>query len=102
SLQTLHVRKIIHGDVKPGNVLISFNGHLSLCDFNSSRIFPDASEHLNHPRSGRTMPSPGTLVYCAPELLRHFAYEDAVLDVWSAGLTLLEFVLGDPEVSALH
>jgi len=64
-LSYLHNQKppVIHGDVKPLNVLINDIGCAQLCDFGLSRILDDL------PSGHTTSLQMGTLRYQAPELL---------------------------------
>ncbi|KAF8324973.1 kinase-like domain-containing protein [Cantharellus anzutake] len=64
-LTYLHDRDpvVVHGDLKPSNVLISDTGHAKLCDFGFSLIADGLT-------TGFTSSGPGfTLRYCAPEVL---------------------------------
>ncbi|KAF8172259.1 kinase-like domain-containing protein, partial [Mycena galopus ATCC 62051] len=59
-LDFLHANDIVHGDLKPQNVLVDKQGTARICDFGISKI-------LN--RSGFTTFTVGTAPYMAPELL---------------------------------
>lgn len=59
-LSYLHTANVIHGDVKPHNVLVNDRGVPCLCDFGRSKI-------INH--RGYTTGIAGTTRFLAPELL---------------------------------
>mmetsp|Transcript_1315 Transcript_1315/g.2616 ORF Transcript_1315/g.2616 Transcript_1315/m.2616 type:complete len:345 (-) Transcript_1315:153-1187(-) len=82
-LSYLHHEKIIHRDIKPGNVLIHSSGQVKLCDFGIVTL------------SEQTLSSTvvGTSRYMAPERLRAQPYGRSS-DMWSAGLVILECVTG--------
>lgn len=49
ALEILHARKIVHRDVKPGNILIRADGHLVLGDFGYAKLFEAPTGRLNSP-----------------------------------------------------
>ncbi|KIK95762.1 hypothetical protein PAXRUDRAFT_361475 [Paxillus rubicundulus Ve08.2h10] len=60
-LAYLHRCNIVHGDIKPGNILINDEGLVVLSDFGLSRVLEVSGF--------TTKNTPGTLRYMAPELL---------------------------------
>jgi len=82
-LGDLHDLGIVHRDIKPENLLCTGDGTLKIADFGWCAELCSAPSSLA-----------GTLQYMAPEvLLCHSAQTEAV-DVWSAGVTILQLLTG--------
>jgi len=83
-----HGRGIVHRDVKPSNVLVLDEEHVSirLLDFGLARF--DEAETLT-----AVGDVPGTLAYISPERLRGAEAEPAS-DVWAVGVLLWEALAG--------
>lgn len=89
ALQHAHDRDILHLDLKPTNVLLSFQGIPLILDFNLA-----ADLQRDRPRTG------GTLPYMAPEALDSFEYQneprrlvlDGRADVFSLGVLLYQLL----------
>ena len=83
-----HARGVLHGDLKPANVLIRNDGEPALLDFNLSR-------DLMRPTDRRIG---GTLPYMSPEGFRELiaaeSKPDPSSDIYSLGVMLFEFVTG--------
>ena len=77
----LHSIKIIHGDVKAANVLISDDGHTLLCDFGLTRH--------DHVLTSTTMSGSGTLRWQAPELWDG-AHKSYASDIYAFAMTIVE------------
>ncbi|KAJ3576323.1 hypothetical protein NP233_g491 [Leucocoprinus birnbaumii] len=83
----LHNQDVIHGDVKPSNILIDDDGQPLLCDFGQS--------YLLH--SVDSLPEPaGTIRYQSPEAFREERRCTKPGDVYSFGLTCFEILTGLP------
>ncbi|MDN4160400.1 serine/threonine-protein kinase [Nocardioides abyssi] len=87
ALAHAHARGIVHRDVKPGNVLLTSDGHAKLADFGIARLL---GESTGVTRTGHTV---GTIAYLAPEQVRGEGVGPAV-DVYALGLLLLEGLTG--------
>ena len=75
----------VHRDLKPANVMLTRRGCVKLSDFGISRQLEN-TEAL-------AVTQCGTTAYMSPERLKGEPYS-YVSDVWSAGLVVLEAVLG--------
>ncbi|XP_047944874.1 mitogen-activated protein kinase kinase 5-like [Salvia hispanica] len=89
-LHYLHRRKIVHRDIKPSNLLINSRGVVKIADFGVSRILAQTMDNCNS--------SVGTIAYMSPERintdLNHGRYDGYAGDIWSLGVSILEFYLG--------
>jgi eukaryotic-like serine/threonine-protein kinase len=86
-LAAAHARRVVHRDVKPGNVMLTPTG-TKILDFGISAVTgaPDDDE------TGATF---GTPAYVAPERLDGRPAEPAT-DVYALGTVLFEMVAGEP------
>ncbi|XP_051116010.1 mitogen-activated protein kinase kinase 5 [Andrographis paniculata] len=89
-LSYLHKRKIVHRDIKPSNLLINSRGVVKIADFGVSRVLAQTMDPCNS--------SVGTIAYMSPERintdLNHGQYDGYAGDIWSLGVSILEFYLG--------
>jgi len=95
ALEHMHVRSVIHRDVKPENVLYETGADdaaIKLIDFGTSII------------TGRGWPpnDSGTPDYVAPEILRAEGLESPASDLWSAGVILYIVLCGFPPFYEEH
>ncbi|KAG4191799.1 hypothetical protein ERO13_A07G117900v2 [Gossypium hirsutum] len=85
-LMYLHAHNIVHGDIKPDNLLITKTGSVKIGDFSVSQVFEDDNDELRR--------SPGTPVFTAPECCLGLTYRGKAADTWAVGVTLYFIVLG--------
>jgi serine/threonine protein kinase len=83
-LQAAHLRGVIHGDVKPANMLITTDGKVKLTDFGMARVAR---------RDTGDSPLLGTPAYWCPEQIMGRP-QDARSDIFSLGVVLYEMVTG--------
>ncbi|EPS59917.1 hypothetical protein M569_14888, partial [Genlisea aurea] len=85
-LMYLHDHNVVHGDIKPDNLLVTASGTVKIGDFSVSQVFEDDNDELRR--------SPGTPVFTAPECCLGITYHGRTADTWAVGVTLYCFVLG--------
>lgn len=75
--------KVLHRDLKPGNVFFDAEDNVKLGDFGLSRLLGDESLFaLTHV---------GTPYYMSPELIEEQRYDERS-DIWAAGCVLYEML----------
>ena len=77
---------IIHGDVKPANVMLSDDGQAKLCDLGLGKIKQSNFETMSVTGEGGL----GTPAYMAPEILLDKKTSSTSSDVYSYGATLYQ------------
>jgi YVTN family beta-propeller protein len=87
ALDAAHEHGLVHGDVKPSNVLIDGRGHAYLADFGLTKRLDD-----DRALAGDA-PLMGTIDYVAPEQIRGDQV-DGRADVYSLGCLLFECLTG--------
>merc|ERR1712042_395026 len=94
-----HQRRILHGDLKPQNLLIDKNGCIKIADFGLARAFGIPVRVYTH--------EVVTLWYRAPEVLLGSPKYSCPIDIWSIGTIFAEMVnkrplfQGDSEIDQL-
>lgn len=88
AVHAAHQRLVVHGDIKPSNVLVDRDGHVKLCDFGIARLL-DADE----PSTTRSTLRALTPRYASPEQVRGEPVTTAS-DVYSLGALLYELLCG--------
>ena len=85
ALDYCHEKHVIHRDIKPENLLVGAQGEIKIADFGWS---------VHAPTSRRNTLC-GTLDYLPPEMVEGREHDEKV-DIWSLGILLYEFLVGNP------
>lgn len=86
----LHRKRIVHRDIKPSNLLVNSMKQVKIADFGVSRVLAQTMDPCNS--------SVGTIAYMSPERintdLNQGRYDGYAGDIWSLGVSILEFYMG--------
>ncbi|KAJ0411292.1 hypothetical protein ATCC90586_004208 [Pythium insidiosum] len=92
----LHENKVIHRDIKPGNLLLKKGEDgemiLKIADFGVSHEMENEDDSLRQ--------TAGTAIFMAPEMLTGNNFRGKPVDIWACGITLYMFVYGHPPYTA--
>lgn len=86
ALAYAHARGVVHGHVRPGNLLIDMTGRTRVTDFAVLPVPPDPAQLAT-----------ATGLYLAPEVVQG-GTPDARCDIFMAGLVLYELLVGRPAI----
>lgn len=89
-----HQNLILHRDLKPGNVLVTGDGHVKLLDFGIAKILNPSLSGVEQPVT-RTAFRLMTPAYASPEQVRGDTLTTRS-DVYALGLLLYELIAGRP------
>ena len=81
ALQHVHKKKIIHRDLKSGNVFLMQSGIIKLGDFGIAKVI----------KSKKAQTMVGTPYYLSPEIISSMPYDDKS-DIWALGVLLYELM----------
>jgi serine/threonine protein kinase len=90
-LGVAHQNELVHGDVKPANIMLTYEGIVKVLDFglvqfaNAEKVFENGEPH----------PIYGTPIYIPPERVRG-EMEDFRSDIYGLGATLYHLLRGVP------
>lgn len=87
-LAYLHEQKIVHGDIKPQNILVGDKDAVKIADFGISQSLYGSKQKLSD--------TAGTPAFMSPEMCSGEAYSGQLADVWAVGATIFMLKFGSP------
>ncbi|MGB9463920.1 MAG: protein kinase, partial [Candidatus Acidiferrum sp.] len=83
ALEYAHKNRVVHRDIKPGNIMVNSEGMVKVVDFGIARLVDFSRTHTNM--------MIGTPAYMAPELFRKKKADERT-DIWAVGVTFYELI----------
>ena len=97
ALAHAHEKGVIHGDLKPSNIIVTPQGDAKILDFGLARrgnpVEFDRKTLETNPAEGEVAHGGGTFPYMAPEQIEG-REASARTDIWSFGVVLYEMISG--------
>ena len=90
ALETAHTKKIVHRDIKPGNVIVDAKAHVTVMDFGLALL-----------TEGSKLTDLDTTAYMSPEQIQGLEVDHRT-DIWAAGCVIYELVCGQRSFKGLY
>mmetsp|Transcript_9981 Transcript_9981/g.13725 ORF Transcript_9981/g.13725 Transcript_9981/m.13725 type:complete len:1417 (+) Transcript_9981:52-4302(+) len=87
-IKYLHLRNVVHGDIKPQNLLLGEDGVLKVADFGISHMLSASGQKLAD--------AAGTPAFMSPELCEGKSFSGQLADIWAIGATVFMLRFGHP------
>lgn len=87
-LAYLHEQKIVHGDIKPQNILVGDKDAVKIADFGISQSLYGSKQKLSD--------TAGTPAFMSPEMCSGEEYSGQMADIWAVGATIFMLKFGSP------
>jgi [calcium/calmodulin-dependent protein kinase] kinase len=88
-IRYLHYQNVVHGDIKPQNLLIGDDGVVKIADFGISKML--------HASGQKLADASGTPAFMSPELFdTGKAFSGQMADIWALGATMWMLKFGNP------
>ena len=88
-IRYLHYQNIVHGDIKPQNLLVGEDGVVKIADFGIAKML--------HASGQKLADAAGTPAFMAPELFDSGkAFSGQLSDIWAMGATMFMLRFGHP------
>lgn len=90
-LEYLHLQNIVHGDIKPQNLLVGDDGVVKIADFGISKMLQPGEDQQT-----KLIETAGTPAFMCPEMCAGKSYSGTAADVWAFGATMFMLRFGQP------